>query len=82
MRTAVVQQQSGPSRLQGAAGITPAELARKVVSGPAVHGVSYAKPNEHLNHEAFVLGFCSRTAEHRYPHARIAPHLGVPEFSF
>lgn len=41
----------------------------------AVHGVSYTKPNEHLNQKRSVLGFCPRTAEHRYPYTRLVERL-------
>lgn len=52
----------------------------------AVHGVSYTKSSEHPNQKGSVLGFCPRTAEHRYPCARLAhcrnPNVGVPEFTY
>lgn len=52
----------------------------------AVHGLSYTKSSEHPNQKGSVLGFCPRTAEHRYPCARLAhcrnPNVGVPEFTY
>ncbi|WP_409190512.1 hypothetical protein [Bradyrhizobium sp. RDM4] len=55
----IVQQQSSSNRLQYrcSSNHSGGGFAPKVVTAPAVHGMSYTKPNAHLNQEALVFAF-------------------------